>query len=101
MVVGFRHPRASAAATHRLRSMSSGNVAAFENLEAIEAIYQRWRQDPASVDESWRWFFQGFELGTSRSPADTDSRQTAVVRLIYAYREIGHFLAHLDPLNEA
>src|SRR5579883_24311 len=80
--------------------MTSGNVATFENMEAIEALYQRWRQDPAAVDESWRWFFQGLELGTARSPAVTDSRQTSVVRLIYAYREIGHFLAHLDPLNE-
>ena len=27
--------------------------------------------------------------------------QTGVVRLIYGYRDLGHFLAHLDPLSEA
>src|SRR5262249_25768386 len=30
-----------------------------------------------------------------------DSRlQTGMVRLIYRYRDIGHFMAHLDPLSE-
>jgi 2-oxoglutarate dehydrogenase E1 component len=79
--------------------MSRGTLATFENVEAIEAAYRQWRHDPDSVDESWRWFFEGFELGTAR-PAAGDSRQGSVVRLIYAYRDLGHFLAHLDPLNE-
>jgi 2-oxoglutarate dehydrogenase E1 component len=71
-----------------------------ENLALIEEAYQRWRRDPASVDPSWRYFFEGFELGASRPAEHADcAAQTSVVRLIYAYREIGHFLAHLDPLS--
>ncbi|MFO0951822.1 MAG: hypothetical protein U0835_11865 [Isosphaeraceae bacterium] len=31
----------------------------------IEEYHQRWRNDPASVDESWRNFFEGFELAQS------------------------------------
>ncbi len=85
--------------------MSHGTVANRLNLDAIESAYQRWKQDPASVDESWRFFFEGFELGASRpAPAAAKpdgSSQTAIVRLIYAYRDLGHFLAHLDPLSEA
>jgi 2-oxoglutarate dehydrogenase E1 component len=88
-------------------TMSHGTVASRANLEAIEAAYQRWRQDPASVDESWRWFFEGFELGAARPapPAAAPTgphaaAQSSVTRLIYAYRELGHFLAHLDPLSE-
>jgi 2-oxoglutarate dehydrogenase E1 component len=81
--------------------MANGSVALFENLEAIEAAYRSWRQDPDSVDESWRWFFEGFDLGAARTPPAGDSRQNSVVRVIYAYRDLGHFLAHLDPLNEA
>ena len=82
--------------------MSHGSFATSYNLEAIENAYQRWRQDPNSVDESWRLFFQGFELGASLpAPATPDGRaQTGVVRLIYAYRDLGHFLARLDPLGE-
>ncbi|HYV37727.1 MAG TPA: hypothetical protein VE988_18730, partial [Gemmataceae bacterium] len=33
------------------------------NLDLIDAQYQRWRDDPASVDDPWRLFFEGFELG--------------------------------------
>src|SRR5260370_709512 len=80
-------------------TMTPGSVATASNLEVIEAAYQSWRRDPASVDPSWRYFFEGFELGAAR-PAVDGSLQTGVVRLIYAYREIGHFLAHLDPLSE-
>src|SRR5262245_55301818 len=85
--------------------MSHGTVATTANLEAIDAAYQRWRHDPESVDPSWRYFFEGFELGAARpaapatAPADGAS-QTGVVRLIYAYRALGHFIAHLDPLSD-
>src|SRR5262249_28456926 len=72
------------------------------NLAALEAAYQRWQEDPSSVDASWRIFFEGFELGTARTsapPFDAEA-QTGIVRLIDAYRDLGHFVAHLDPLNE-
>jgi 2-oxoglutarate dehydrogenase E1 component len=69
------------------------------NLAAIEPAYERWRSDPASVDESWRLFFEGFELGRGTDGQQTRS-QTDIVRLIDAYRDLGHFLAHLDPLSE-
>jgi 2-oxoglutarate dehydrogenase E1 component len=72
------------------------------NLDVIEAAYQKWRADPASVDESWRLFFEGFELGASDHalPALSTGAQTSIVRLIDAYRDLGHFLARLDPLTE-
>ncbi|MBV9124554.1 MAG: 2-oxoglutarate dehydrogenase E1 component [Planctomycetes bacterium] len=72
------------------------------NLTAIEEQYQRWQQDPQAVDETWRVFFEGFELGGTRpaAPLDTGS-QIGLVRLIDAYRDLGHFLAKLDPLSEA
>jgi 2-oxoglutarate dehydrogenase E1 component len=81
--------------------MNDGTVTTRWNLDALEEMYQRWRQDPASVDESWQNFFQGFELGLGRAGAGADARlQIGVVRLTYAYRDLGHFLAHLDPLSE-
>jgi 2-oxoglutarate dehydrogenase E1 component len=76
--------------------MSHGPVLSTCNLEAIEGLYQSWQDNPESVDPSWQQFFQGFELGLSR-PVPEGS-PTAVVRLIYAYRSLGHTLAHLDPL---
>src|SRR5688572_16428628 len=85
--------------------MSRARFATRWNLDAIEAAYQRWRQDPASVDDGWRLFFEGFELGAAGVPAAAvggvdAGKQAAVVRLISTYRDLGHFLARLDPLSE-
>jgi 2-oxoglutarate dehydrogenase E1 component len=82
--------------------MTRGSVATPGNLDVIEAAYRRWRQDPASVDDTWRAFFEGFELGVAqrRTPTADVPSQTSIVRLIYRYRDIGHFLARLDPLGE-
>ncbi|MBY0527088.1 MAG: 2-oxoglutarate dehydrogenase E1 component [Gemmataceae bacterium] len=81
--------------------MGSTSFATRWNLDAIEDAYQRWRQDPRSVDESWRSFFEGFELGAGRAESSLDTRrQIGVIRLIDAYRDLGHFLAHLDPLSD-
>jgi 2-oxoglutarate dehydrogenase E1 component len=86
--------------------MNFGTVGNPWNLELLETYYQRFRQDPSSVDESWRSFFEGFDLGLSHQPTgrgpEADCRlQTGIVRLIYAYRDIGHFIARLDPLSDA
>ena len=87
--------------------MNRSTVANRSNLELIEEFYQRWRNDPATVDESWRSFFEGFELGQSSgvsegAPSDNEATaraQSGVTRLVDAYREIGHYLADLDPLQ--
>src|SRR6516164_6339497 len=54
-------------AHRRLPVMGSVDVATRWNLSAIEDAYRRWRDDPQSVDPSWRWFFEGFELGAARA----------------------------------
>lgn len=76
------------------------------NLDAIEAAYQQWQDNPNSVDDSWQLFFEGFALGMGRSKTapkseiDSEQAQASVIRLIQAYRDLGHFQAHLDPLSE-
>src|SRR6478672_2656268 len=86
--------------------MNRSMVANRWNLDLIEENHQRWRNDPASVDETWRIFFEGYELGHSgdgvvRADVEHDAAraQAAVTRLVDAYREIGHYLADLDPLK--
>ena len=72
----------------------------------IEEQFTQWRADPAKVGPDWRVFFQGFELGYSGrlgdfAPGDGDQalRQARVHALVYRFREIGHLLACLDPLE--
>lgn len=89
------------------------------NAEFIETQYQRWTADPGSVDEPWRQFFQGFDLGVRAAgerPAPdaagigggrlagssidvAHTKQGRVDSLIYHYRDIGHLAAQLDPLG--
>jgi 2-oxoglutarate dehydrogenase E1 component len=66
------------------------------NLDAVEWAFDHWHKNPASVDESWRLFFDGFALAGMAAPAEAAG---SIIRLIDAYRSLGHFLAHLDPLT--
>ncbi len=83
--------------------MPPSSLAGPYNLDVLEQTYERWRRDPASVDESWRLFFEGFELGQAR-PAEPSApfirQQIGVVRIIDGYRRLGHALAQLDPLSD-
>jgi 2-oxoglutarate dehydrogenase E1 component len=86
--------------------MERATVANRWNLDLIEDYYGRWLKDPASVGDSWRIFFEGYEFGRelpgpSGGSVDLDAAraQAAVTRLIDAYREFGHYLADLDPLK--
>ena len=86
--------------------MERSTVANRANLNLIEDLYQRWLNDSSSVEASWRFFFEGYDLGRdpggpATGPADPGAArsQAAVTRLIDAYREFGHYLADLDPLK--
>src|SRR5437660_9458806 len=100
---GTERARALPGSLKRVLLMTHGSFATRWNLDAIEAAYQRWQQDPDSVDASWRLFFEGFELASAHAAVPcADSRaQAGIFRLTYAYRNLGHFLARLDPLSEA
>lgn len=89
------------------------SLAARSNEGLIDQNYERWLQDRQSVDADWAAFFEGFELGCARSHRNGDappdapakgamapSLQTRVDALVYAYRTLGHSMAHLDPLED-
>jgi len=87
---------ANGTATGRVRSLGQLNA------QFVEELYERWRSDPGSVDESWHFFFQGFELGlpqVSSAAMDDAAAQSRVASLIYAYRSQGHMIADINPLK--
>jgi 2-oxoglutarate dehydrogenase E1 component len=87
----------------------------------IEELYQKYLKDPASIDPSWSEFFnQQADFTPLKSTAkiiidDKSSQKANSVNtqysssqsenslkakfMINAYRERGHYLANLDPLN--
>jgi len=78
------------------------NPATRWNADYFEAAYRDWRENPDSVSDEWRQFFQGFELGLGR-PAGAPGivaaeDQSHVASLIFAYRNIGYRVARSDPL---
>ncbi len=94
------------------------------NADYIDELFNLYSSDPDSVDPSWRYFFEGIEMGESyhespespaavivpssntlappsTSPQQVDfSAEAKVAELITAYRELGRLLADLDPLSD-
>lgn len=72
------------------------------NLPALEILYEKFLQDPRTVDPSWRFFFEGLSLGLSApvaSGVQEGSPDLRVHELIHAYRTYGHLLAQVNPLQ--
>src|ERR1700736_1552271 len=74
------------------------------NADLLDEYYQRWKQDPASVDSSWSAFFEGFELGSAASRngksglmperggelPEPDPIQDRIDGMVHNYRILGH-----------
>ena len=78
------------------------DFAPIQNAALLETMYERWKRAPETLDPAWRTFFQGFDLAscphTCRA-AEQAALQSRVASLIYAYRNVGHVIARLDPLG--
>ena len=88
-----------------------------ENAEYIEGLYEQYQRAPSALPEEWQHFFRGFEFGFARSVPESESAPdkdalqqsieasegllvlTGVQALVQAYRQMGHFVARLDPLG--
>ena len=78
----------------------------------IDENYEKWVANPRAVEPDWAAFFEGFELGSTKSETNGGGSQgdTAAILadghlqirvegLVYAYRTLGHTIADLDPLD--
>lgn len=75
----------------------------------IETVYKNYKLDPASVDEGWRLFFDGFEFsgnghansqnGVQGLSGDISEKEFGVMSLIHGYRSRGHLLSTTNPLK--
>lgn len=80
------------------------------DIGAIEELYRKYKENPENVDESFRFFFQGFDLATSHFPikpsvdgkAVADGvpyKEIAVTNLISEYRRRGHLFTKTNPVR--
>ena len=79
--------------------------------QVIADLYEAYKQDPNSVDSSWRDFFKGFDFsqtwlgeGAPAGATSADSshvqKEMAVISLIKAFRSRGHLLSKTNPVRE-
>ena len=87
--------------------MSTAPITSVFNDGYIAQVYEAYRRDPASVDESWRQYFRFAEqLGGSSSTSTTVAADPVYLRkvagaaaLVDAIRQYGHLAVQLDPLG--
>jgi 2-oxoglutarate dehydrogenase E1 component len=70
----------------------------------IAEAFERYRRDPASVDESWRQYFRAAEslLGGTASGGVDEAllrKTAAAAKLVEAIRQYGQLAVQLDPLG--
>ena len=74
---------------------------------AIEELYTNYLNNPQDLDESWRNFFEGFEL--ARKSYDSKSKELVdksqlekefcILNLINGYRQRGHLFTRTNPVR--
>ena len=76
------------------------------NADYIERQYEQYKKDPRSVDENWQAFFAGFDTGYNKTvgpvraeTADGELAHVGIYNLVHSYRELGHYVAKIDPLG--
>ena len=69
----------------------------------VEEMYRQYLADPDSLDESWRYFFKGFEFARENFregiPSETLDKEIKVIRLIDSYRKRGHLFTKTNPVR--
>ncbi len=92
--------------------MASGPITSSFNDAYIAELYDAYRRDPSSVDESWRQFFEFAQriagaptgeappgLGGAGPGPDLLKKAAGAAALMQATRSYGHFAVQLDPLG--
>jgi len=78
----------------------------------IESMYKKFQEDPASVEDGWRSFFEGFEFaakangngnGSATAPnngaATMNEKEFGVQSIIHGFRSRGHLKSTTNPIR--
>lgn len=88
--------------------MNNRNELGNMDIDSIEVLYAQFKENPESVEESFRFFFQGFELANSHFPTKPNEvgegavapiKEIAVMNLINGYRRRGHLFTKTNPVR--
>ena len=70
----------------------------------LEELLSKYKEDPGSVDTSWRDFFDGFEFASQNYQKKKDGKtlypdEFKVINLINGYRSRGHLFTRTNPVR--
>ena len=79
-----------------------------QEISAVEELYRNYLENPANVEQSWRNFFEGFELArksyqeTAVTAADENriQKEFKILNLITGYRQRGHLFTRTNPVRK-
>jgi 2-oxoglutarate dehydrogenase E1 component len=86
------------------KAITPATLSLLGSKDFVEALYERWKENPSGLGADWSMFFQGFEMAMCPRncvAAAQAQLQSKVASLIYAYRSIGHGIAQIDPLGNS
>ncbi len=73
----------------------------------IESLYNKFKQDPDSVEEGWKTFFHGFDFASNgdspaiaEASAETMEKEFNVNSIIHGFRTRGHLLSTTNPIRQ-
>ena len=79
----------------------------------IDKMYAQYKNDPSSVEDGWRTFFEGFEFagngngsdvvpvnGSAISATIDTEKEFSVMSIIHGYRDRGHLLSTTNPIRQ-
>lgn len=74
------------------------------DVNAVEELYKEFKNNPDSVDEGWKRFFQGFDFFQSQfgetQVSEGTLKEFKVLDLINGYRSRGHLFTKTNPVRE-
>lgn len=72
------------------------------DISVIEQQYNLYLENPDSVEESWKKFFEGFEFARKNFQTGSSvlfDKEFKVINLIEGYRQRGHFFTNTNPVR--
>jgi 2-oxoglutarate dehydrogenase E1 component len=80
-----------------------------QEIGAVEEMYKNYLENPGNIEQSWRNFFEGFELARKSyqeavvsAAADEDriQKEFRILNLINGYRQRGHLFTRTNPVRK-
>jgi 2-oxoglutarate dehydrogenase E1 component len=88
--------------------MNADSLLSNLDTKSIEELYKKYKQDPETLDQSWKNFFKGFDFALQK-PLNTDAKPTEncinidkefkILNLIQGYRQRGHLFTKTNPVR--